>query len=160
VISKLNLAETEPSKVRDEFLVWHPLSASIPPLRNFKNDSEIGQIALREEILDALDGVAWNEAAFALVSDAQVLEEKDVLFPEITVLQVTYDLGAVQNSEASELIGKVVLAVLNPVENLTLRILSFRQDRFPIDAQRGVEPGDRTVSSFNGFQFHRGHDNF
>jgi hypothetical protein len=46
-----------------------------------------------------------------------------------------------EQRKTAKLVGQILPAVINPVEDLSLWVLCLRQDRFAIDLQRRLKPG-------------------
>src|SRR5947209_2359673 len=93
------------------------------------------------------------------IPDAKVFEKENMLFAKIAVLKVTNHCAAPLDREAAELVSEVVLAVLDPVQNLTFGILSFGENRFSIDAERCFQPASAAVRTGDWPEFHC-EDNF
>jgi len=77
-----------------------------------------------------------------------------VLFTKITVLKVPRYIAPFDQCEAPKFVYPILLAVIDPVQNLTFRILGFRKDRISIDAQRSVQTANSFVRSINRFELH------
>src|SRR5580692_2023719 len=102
-------------------------------MRNFKDDSEIWRVVLREIIFNTLYGLARGQTAFSGIKQTKVFKEKDVFFFEVAVLEIANHVSLLFDRETAELVSQVILAVINPVEDLTFGILSLWQDSFPIN---------------------------
>lgn len=113
-----------------------PASVCRPFLCDLKHDREVRKIVLCEEILYGPQRRGGDEATSVPIINAKILEEEDVLFSKVAVLQISDDCAIILDGETPKFISQIVFAVFDPVDNLSLRVLSFWKYCLAVDVQR------------------------
>jgi len=72
---------------------------------NLENDCEVRSVVLSQVVLDGPDSLAGDEAVSVRILDTEIFEEKNMLFSEITILQVAQNLPTEHDREATKFIA-------------------------------------------------------